>query len=67
VLIRHYHEVLPTYETGSETSQGQAYTRKRAKKNIPSTPVGPPAIFTKSSVDGDDFMVYDRFARLRKI
>lgn len=67
MLIRHYHEVLPTYETGSETSQGQAYTRKRAKKTTPSIPIGPPAIFTKSPIDYDEFMVYDRFGRLRKI
>lgn len=65
--IRYYHEIIPLHKTGGGTTQGQSYRGRRHKKVIPKISAGPPAIFTQSLVDNDEFMIYDIFGRLKKM
>ena len=65
--IRYYHEVVPSYKTGSETTQGQSYRAQRHKKIIPRVPIGPSVIFVQSPVDNNEFVIYDMFGKLKKI
>ena len=65
--IRHYHEVLPLHKAGGGTTQGQSYRARKRKKIIPRIPIGPPAIFTRSSVDNSEFVIYDMFGRPGKM
>jgi len=76
--IKHYHEMVnakspdgkyihPAYRVESESSQTYHTRGGKRKRLLPRMPIGPPAIFTKTPVDNEGFMIYDMFGRPKKI